>query len=142
MTEKKLCCECGAITEGQVSYKGKPIHFECLANRLLTEGETEMKLDKDRAINGPLLDLFKTADYGVAGYLLACGFALASVQGGGSQLVFCFQNAPELVAAVGDYTSNKPIPCRDYFRALRRAKSIIQGNIHNKEEIDDKEREG
>lgn len=75
--------------------------------------------------------LFNTADYGVAGYLFARGFKIERTQRSGSQVVFCFPDTPELVAAVGDYTSNLPFPCRDLFHGLRKAKSIIQEIIHD-----------
>jgi hypothetical protein len=78
-----------------------------------------------------MLDLFKTADYAMAAYLLACGVQLSRLESQGAQVVFCFPSSPQLVAAVGDYTSNHPIPCRDYFRALRRAKTLIMENTYN-----------
>jgi hypothetical protein len=73
-------------------------------------------------------ELFKTADYGVTGYLFSRGFT-CSIERNGSQVVFCFPSTAQVVAAVGDYTSNKLVPCRDYFHGLRRAKSMIQENI-------------
>jgi len=76
---------------------------------------------------------FKTADYGVAGYLLARSFSLEETERNGSQVVFCFRDAPELVAAIGDYTSNKLVPCRDLFHGLRRAKTMIQETIRQYE---------
>jgi len=78
-----------------------------------------------------LRESFKTADYGVAGYLFSRGFA-CSIERNGSQVVFCFPSIPEVVAAVGDYTSNKLVPCRDYFHGLRRAKIMIQENIQER----------
>jgi len=76
---------------------------------------------------------FKTADYGVAGYLLARGLVLQDTERSGPQVLFRFRDTPELVAAIGDYTSNKPIPCRDLFHGLRRAKSTIQESIRQYE---------
>lgn len=75
-----------------------------------------------------ICELFKTADYGVSGYLFSRGFA-CSIERNGSQVVFCFPSTAHVVAAVGDYTSNRLVPCRDYFHGLRRAKIMIQENI-------------
>lgn len=74
---------------------------------------------------------FKTADYGTAGYLIACKISLSHLERKGPQVVFCFPATAEVMAAVGNYTSNRPVPCRDYFHGLRRAKSIIQEMIHH-----------
>jgi len=74
---------------------------------------------------------FKTADYGTAGYLLARKLPHAALEHNGPQVIFCFPPTAEVMAAVGEYTSNKPVPCRDYFRGLRRAKQIIQETIGN-----------
>ena len=75
--------------------------------------------------------LFRTADYGTAGYLLARKLPWISLEHNGPQLIFCFPATADVMAAVGDYTSNKPVPCRDYFHGLRRAKTIIQENIEH-----------
>ena len=75
--------------------------------------------------------MFKSADYGVVGFLFARGFDLDHLEQNGAQVVFCFISTPALVAAVGDYTSNTLIPCRDYFHGLRRAKSTIQDKIRH-----------
>ena len=74
--------------------------------------------------------VFRTADYGVVGFLFARGLPPDSIQKAGRRVVFCFQNSPELLSAMGDYTSNAPVPCRDFFHGLRWAKSIIQETMH------------
>jgi hypothetical protein len=75
------------------------------------------------------LHRFKTADYGTGSYLLPRKLPWASLERNGQQVVFCFPATAEVMAAVGDDTSNKSIPCRDYFHGLRRAKATIQANI-------------
>ena len=75
--------------------------------------------------------LFRTSDYGTAGFLLACGIDYACLERNGPQVVFCFPASPEVTEAVGRYTSNRPFPCRDYFHGLRKAKAIIQETICN-----------
>lgn len=83
---------------------------------------------------------FKTADYGTAGYLLARKFPCSHLERNGPQVVFCFPATADVMAAVGEYTSNKPVPCRDYFHGLRRAKSIIQETIHEANATQDRKR--
>lgn len=77
------------------------------------------------------VEFFKTADFGAAGYLFARKLAYARLERNGPQVVFCFPATPEVISAAGDYTSNRPVPCRDYFHGLRRAKKIIQENIQD-----------
>ena len=72
---------------------------------------------------------FKTADFAAAAYLFARRFRYDHVEVDGEQVSFIFPSTPELVAAVGEYLSNGPIPCRDYFQGLRKAKAIIQTTI-------------
>lgn len=77
-----------------------------------------------------MTELFRTADYGTAGYLLARKIPY-TLERNGAQVVFCFPATAEVMAAVGEYTSNRPFPCRGYFHGLRKAKSIIQETIQN-----------
>jgi hypothetical protein len=76
-------------------------------------------------------EFFKTADFGTAGYLLACKIPYTRLERNGTQVVFCFPASPEVMTSVGEYTSNRAVPCRDYFHGLRKAKSIIQETIRN-----------
>jgi len=76
------------------------------------------------------LETFRTADYGQAGYLFALGFAHERLEHDGPQVYFHFAAAPRLLAALGEYGSNAPVPCRDFFHGLRKAKAIIQENTH------------
>jgi hypothetical protein len=74
---------------------------------------------------------FRTADYGTAGYLLARKLPCSSIELNGPQVIFCFPSSQEVMSAVGEYTSNRPVPCRDYFHGLRRAKQMIQEMIRH-----------
>ena len=76
-------------------------------------------------------DLFRTSDYGAASFLEALGFEHLHLERNGRQVVFCFDNSPELVSAVSKYLSNSPIACKDFFRALRKTKAIIQDTIQD-----------
>jgi hypothetical protein len=73
---------------------------------------------------------FRTADYGQVGYLFALGFTHEQLERDGSQIYFHFAASPKLLAALGDYGSNAPVPCRDFFHALRKAKAIIQEHMY------------
>lgn len=73
---------------------------------------------------------FRTADYGQAGYLFALGFSFDRVEREGEQIFFHFPPSPELLTALGEYGSNAPVPCRDFFHGLRKAKAIIQENTN------------
>jgi len=68
---------------------------------------------------------FQTSDYGQAAFLLARGFPLKSAEPSGKDVVFRFDNTSSLLNAISDYSSNAPVPCRDYFHALRRTKTLI-----------------
>ncbi len=76
------------------------------------------------------LATFRTADYGQAGYLFARGFPHERLEHEGSQVYFHFASSPRLLAALGQYGSNAPVPCRDFFHGLRKAKAIIQDYTH------------
>jgi hypothetical protein len=76
---------------------------------------------------------FRTADYGQAGYLFALGFTHEQLERDGPQLYFHFAASADLLAALGQYGSNAPVPCRDFFHGLRKAKAIIQENTRNAE---------
>ena len=71
---------------------------------------------------------FQTSDYGQAAYLLARGFALLSAKPNGNELRFAFESTDALVTAISQYSSNAPVPCRDFFHALRRTKALIREN--------------
>jgi len=73
--------------------------------------------------------LYKTPDYGIAGYLFARGFDLNSLERNGMQIVFCFERSDQLFDALDDHCDNKLIPCRDHFNGLKKAKAIIQESI-------------
>src|SRR5262245_58448868 len=76
-------------------------------------------------------DVFRTSDYGVVGFVDALGFEHSRLELNGRQVLFCFQRSPQLVSAIEKYLSNSPIACRDYFRGLRKAKTIIQDTIRD-----------
>ena len=76
------------------------------------------------------LDTFRTADYGQAGYLFALGFNYELLERDRWQIFFLFAPSSELLAALGEYSSNKPVPCRDFFHGLRKAKAIIQEHTY------------
>ncbi len=99
--------------------------------------DTDMRIiaNHDAADHSAPRTGFRTADYGLAGYLLALGFA-PSVERNGRQVVFCFPSSAQIATAVGDYTSNRPVPCRDFFHGLRKAKSMIQEKIRSDHECD------
>jgi hypothetical protein len=73
---------------------------------------------------------FSTSDYGLTAFLLASGFDLRSTEAIENQVVFYFSSSPTLLTAISDYTSNSPIPCRDYFHALHRTKALIREKSH------------
>jgi hypothetical protein len=76
------------------------------------------------------LQTFRTADYGQAGYLFALGFIYEHLECDGPQIYFHFEASRELLIALGSYSSNVPVPCRDFFHGLRKAKAIIQENTY------------
>lgn len=71
---------------------------------------------------------FHTSDYGQAAFLLARGFVSERSESNGNEVVFYFTPSPSLLTAISDYSSNAPIPCRDFFHALRRTKALIRRN--------------
>src|SRR6266852_6884827 len=85
---------------------------------------------KQMSAAGETVETFRTADYGQAGYLFALGFVHERLERDGSQIYFHFSASPRLLAALGEYSSNAPVPSRDFFRGLRKAKAIIQDYTH------------
>jgi hypothetical protein len=77
-------------------------------------------------------ETFHTSDYGQAAYLLARGFALDQTEPNGNEVVFHFVASPSLLSALSEYGSNSPIPCRDFFHALRRTKALIRENTSDR----------
>jgi Domain of unknown function (DUF5659) len=77
-------------------------------------------------------ETFHTSDYGQAAFLLARGFALDQTEPNGNEVVFHFVASRLLLTAVSDYSSNAPIPCRDFFHALRRTKALIRENTNDR----------
>jgi Domain of unknown function (DUF5659) len=75
---------------------------------------------------------FCTSDYGQAAFLLASGFVLDQTAPNGNEVVFCFAASPSLLKAISDYSSNAPVPCRDFFHALRKTKSLIRENTNDR----------
>jgi Domain of unknown function (DUF5659) len=78
-----------------------------------------------------MLEDFHTSDYGQTAFLTARGFPIESSEANGNHVVFHFRSTPELLNAISDYSSNAPIPCRDFFHALRRTKTLIRRNTQN-----------
>ena len=78
-----------------------------------------------------MVDTFRTSDYGQAAFLLARGFVLDRTERSGRDVVFHFQSSPELLEAISQYSSNAPVPCRDFFHALRKTKRLIRTNTEN-----------
>ena len=74
---------------------------------------------------------YHTSDYGQSAFLLARGFHLQEARPNGNEVHFSFESTPELLNAISDYSSNAPIPCRDYFHALRRTKILIHKNTED-----------
>jgi hypothetical protein len=81
-----------------------------------------------------MIETFHTSDYGQAAFLLARGFAFDRSESNGNEVVFHFTPCPSLLTAISDYSSNAPIPCRDFFHALRRTKALIRQNTENTNE--------
>ena len=77
-------------------------------------------------------ETFHTSDYGQAAFLLARGFALDQTEPNGNEVVFHFVASPSLLIALSDYSSNSPIPCRDFFHTLRRTKALIRENTNDR----------
>jgi Domain of unknown function (DUF5659) len=71
---------------------------------------------------------FHTSDYGQAAFLFARGFVAERTELSGKEVIFHFRSSESLLAAISDYSSNAPIPCRDFFHALRRTKALIRRN--------------
>ncbi len=74
---------------------------------------------------------FRTSDYGIAGYLFARRVNHVHLERSGPQVIFCFPTTPDVTAAVGEYTSNRPVPCRNFFHGLRKAKMMIQEIVNH-----------
>jgi Domain of unknown function (DUF5659) len=79
-------------------------------------------------------ETFQTSDYGLAAFLAASGFPIAqtSPKPNGREVAFHFDSSPALFSAISSYSSNAPIPCRDYFHALRRMKLLIRENTNGR----------
>jgi hypothetical protein len=77
-------------------------------------------------------ETFHTSDYGQAAFLLARGIALDRTEPNGHEVIFHFQSSQSLLTAISGYSSNAPIPCRDYFHALRRTKTLIRENTNDR----------
>lgn len=77
-------------------------------------------------------ETFHTSDYGQAAFLLARGIAFERTEPNGNEVIFHFHSSASLLTAISDYSSNAPIPCRDYFHALRRTKAIIRENTNDR----------
>ena len=75
-----------------------------------------------------MVETFRTSDYGLSAFLLARGFALERSEQSGHDMIFHFPLSPSLLTAISDYSSNAPIPCRDFFHSLRRTKALIYKN--------------
>jgi len=78
-----------------------------------------------------MVDTFRTSDYGQAAFFLARGFKLEGTERSGHDLIFHFQSSPALLDAISQYSSNAPIPCRDFFHALRKTKGLIRKDTEN-----------
>jgi hypothetical protein len=78
-----------------------------------------------------MIETFHTSDYGQAAFLLARGFAHERTEQNGNEVTFHFHPSPSLLTALSEYSSNAPIPCRDFFHALRRTKALIRKNTEN-----------
>lgn len=78
-----------------------------------------------------MVETFHTSDYGQAAFFLARGFALERTEPSGHDIVFHFHSTPSLITAISDYSSNAPIPCRDFFHALRKTKALIRKNTEH-----------
>ncbi|MEX2303285.1 MAG: DUF5659 domain-containing protein [Bryobacterales bacterium] len=81
------------------------------------------------------MEPFETRDYGLAGYLLAVGIHPTDITLRRPDVFFVYDANPALMQAIGDYTGNAPVACRNYFNALRKAKvyvsKIIQGEHYD-----------
>ncbi len=62
----------------------------------------------------------RTDDCGVAGYLMALGFA-PSIEIDHGHVVFSFPYCTDITSAVRDYNSNAPVPCLDLVHSLKGA---------------------
>jgi hypothetical protein len=78
-----------------------------------------------------MVDTFRTSDYGQAAFFLARGLKLERTDRSGHDVIFHFQSSPALLDAISQYSSNAPIPCRDFFHALRRTKGLIRKDTEN-----------
>lgn len=78
-------------------------------------------------------ETFKTSDYGQAGFLIAKGLRYGKVERDGDQVFFHFSVSSELLAALGEYGSNGPVPCRDFFHGLRRARGVIRETLNGRQ---------
>jgi hypothetical protein len=82
-------------------------------------------------VGPPLMsETFRTSDYGLAAFLHARGIAFERTEPNGNEVSFHFHFSESLLTAISDYSSNAPIPCRDFFHALRRTKALIRRNTN------------
>ena len=79
-----------------------------------------------------MIETFHTSDYGQAAFLLARGFIFDRSESNGNEVIFHFTPSPSLLTAISEYSSNAPIPCRDFFHALRRTKALIRENTNDR----------
>jgi hypothetical protein len=79
-----------------------------------------------------MTETFHTSDYGQAAFLLARGIAFERTEPNGNEIIFHFHSSPSLLTAISDYSSNAPIPCRDFFHSLRRTKALIRENTNDR----------
>jgi Domain of unknown function (DUF5659) len=77
-------------------------------------------------------ETFQTSDYGQAAFLIARGFAIERTESNSREVMFHFRSSDPLLTAISDYSSNAPIPCRDFFHALRRTKALIRENTNER----------
>jgi hypothetical protein len=78
-----------------------------------------------------VVDTFRTSDYGQAAFFLALEFTLERTERSGQDVIFHFHSSPALLEAISQYSSNGPVPCRDFFHALRRTKGMIRRDTEN-----------
>jgi hypothetical protein len=81
-----------------------------------------------------MTETFHTSDYGQTAFLLARGFAFERTEPNGNEVIFHFLSSASLLTAISDYSSNAPIPCRDFFHSLRRTKALIRRNTNERPE--------
>ena len=88
-----------------------------------------------KRVEPPLMsETFRTSDYGLAAFLHARGIAFECAEPNGNNVIFHFNSSASLLTAISDYSSNAPIPCRDYFHSLRRTKALIRRNTNEHRE--------